>query len=420
MTICTRCNQPSSKVVDGKLVYLRCHCDWGRGYAERLRKTIHAEFRKPLKTIKDWDPPLFASGFMELMEVQKLLAVKRIKDFAYGVDYDRKAFDINLNNRNNLFIRGPAGSGRGLLLASIKIHAAIREVTVTPIPCDYDIFRADFSEAEALGHVGEEKRIFVSQKYQHPQVMTVENVRAEVRFNDRPRRIKGAQQLDAMMAKRLVHPGIIVVTSYDFVGEILDSMGDRMFEVLNSPRTKHILLFSPEESLALEKALYERKRLMLERMEGIRNDDSKDRKMRMEKMSEDEQLAVLEDALFFEEAFRGLKTAAGYDALPIQAQMEMGAPDWAKRDRVLKAWQAFVSSRKDNDVAFKEGIRRARIEAVRGCKGLANKMTEGEMLEAGRMLSHACLVSGEDEKLAEWKAKVDEAKNKMTGTDSNA
>ena len=176
MNVCSRCGQPTAKEEDGKVTYLRCYCDWQRGYAERLRRTIHPEFLKPVKTIKDWNPKLFTTGFAEMMEVQKVLAIKRLRDFAYGQDYDRKALDSNLAERKNLFIRGPSGSGRGLLLATIKLHAAIREITVTPLPCDYDIFRADYAEAESFGQIGEEKKLVIAEKYETPQIMVVENV----------------------------------------------------------------------------------------------------------------------------------------------------------------------------------------------------------------------------------------------------
>lgn len=415
---CTRCGQPTSKIEDGKEVHLRCYCEWQRGYSERLRKTIHPEFLKPVKTIKDWNPKLFTSGFMELMEVQKVLAIKRLKDFAYGNDFDRKTLDANISERNNLFIRGPSGSGRGLLLSTIKMHAAIREITVTPIPCDYDIFRAEMAEADSFGSIGQEKKLNVALKYERPQIMIVENVRAEGYFptsvGQATKKIKGVQSADATVAKRLARPGSIVISSYDFVGEIKDSIGERMLEVLESPRTKHILMFDPNESLTLRKSLWDRKKLMLERMTQIRTDDS-EKRMRMEKMGEEEQFAVLEDALFFEEAFRGMKPMPGDDVMPIQAQMEMGAPNWVKRDRVLKTWEMFVSARQDQDAQYKQGIQRARVEAVRGCKVMAQKMTEGEMLETGMMLSYACMVNadGDDPKLAEWKKQAEESKNRM-------
>jgi hypothetical protein len=401
-------------------------CDWQRGYAERIRRTIHPEFTKPVKTIKDWNPKLFTTGFAELMEVQKILAIKRIRDYAYGQDYDRKTLDSNLAERRNLFIRGPSGSGRGLLLATIKLHAAIREIAVTPIPCDYDIFRADYAEAESFGQIGEEKRILIAEKYDSPQIMVVENVRAtekmvveNVRATEKIRnsvkKIKGSAAVDATVAKRLAKHGSIVITSYDFIGEILDSMGDRMLEVLTSPRTRHLLMFDPNETITLRKAVHERKKSMLERMEQIRVDDSEGRKMRTEKMGEDEQVAILEDALFFEEAFKGLKPMPGEDVLPIQAQMEMGAPNWAKRERVLKVWETFVSSRKDKDVAYNMGVQRARIEAVRSCRVMSDKMTDTEMLETGMMLSYACMIdtSTDDPKLAEWKKQAEESKDRM-------
>jgi len=419
MNVCTRCGQPTSKEEDGKLVYLRCYCDWQRGYAERIKKTIHSEFLKPVKTIKDWNPKLFSTGFAELMEVQKVLAVKRIRDFAYGKDYDRKALDSNIMERRNLFVRGPSASGRGLLLAMIKMHAAIREISVTPLPCDYDIFRADYAEAESFGQIGEEKRLNVAQKYEYPQIMVVENVRAEIKFRNQTglptRRIKGFTVVDATIAKRLAKPGSVVVSSYDFAGEIQDSMGERMFELLESPRTSRLLMFDPNETTTLRRAIHDRKKIMIERMSQIRTDDSGDRKMRSEKMGEDEQMAILEDALFFEEAFKGLKPLPGDDVMPIHAQMEMGAPNWAKRERVLRAWESFVAARKDKDVEYKIGLQRARTETVRSCRVIAQKMTEQEMLETGQMLSYACMIdaSKDDPKLAEWRKQAEESKNRM-------
>jgi len=422
MSVCTICGKPTSKVVDGRIFYIRCLCDYSRGYRERMRKTIHVEFREPLKTIQDWDPKLFRTGFAELMEIQKIFAIKRIRDFAFGKDYDKGAFDHNISSRNNLFVRGPARSGRGLLLATVKLHAAIREVSVTPLPCDYDIFRADFAEAESFGVVGEEKKAHVAEKYEYPQIMIVENVRAEQRIKslkgEQTKRIRGSTGVDAMIARRMAKPGSILVSSYDFAGDIADSMGDRMYEVLESPKTSRLLLFDPDESVSLRKALYERKGIMLDRLEQIRGDNSTDRKLRMEKMTEDEQYALLEEALFFEEAFGGLPPMAGQDALPIHVQMEMGAPKWAKRDRALKVWTSFVESRKDQDAEFKQGIKRARIEAVRSCKALSPKMTEQEMLETGVLLSYACSVdaSKEDEMLANWKRQAEESKEKMVSS----
>ena len=417
MNVCSRCGQPTSKEEEGKVTYLRCLCDWQRGYAERIKRTIHPEFLKPVKTIKDWNPKLFTTGFAEMMEVQKVLAIKRLRDFAFGQDYNRKTLDANLAERKNLFIRGPSGSGRGLLLATIKFHAAIREITVTPLPCDYDIFRADYAEAESFGQIGEEKRLAIAEKYENPQIMIVENVRSEMRFKaSGSKRIKGASAVDATIAKRLAMAGSIVITSYDFIGEILDSMGERMMELLESPRTRHLLLFDPNETTTLRKAIHERKKMMLERMEQIRSDDSSERKMRMEKMGEDEQIAILEDALFFEEVFKGFRPLPGEDVMPIQAQMEMGAPNWAKRERVLRVWETFVSARKDQDIQYKQGIQRARIEAVRSCRVMSQKMTETEMLETGMMLSYASQIdvsAPDDPKFSEWKRQSEESKDKM-------
>src|SRR5258708_9399774 len=132
---CNVCRQPKNEFVNGMEILRRCRCDWEIGFQERYEKTVTREFRKKILgkplTLTDWDPPLFKNGgngkFTNFINVMKAAVAFRLHRYCFEVlnfCEDTKAREYALEKsvglRRNLFIRGPAGSGRGLLVAIMK------------------------------------------------------------------------------------------------------------------------------------------------------------------------------------------------------------------------------------------------------------------------------------------------------------
>lgn len=410
---CSKCKKNLNTIKNGKIVYLRCLCEWERGFHERLKKTVHVDFLKPIKTINDWDPPVLHGGYEEFMAIQKSLAIRRIYEFAFE-EYSSKpnyALAKNIIHNNNLFIRGPNGSGRGLLSATIKILAAIRDISCTSIPCDFDLFKIDLSDSEIFGNSGENAKIRLYEKYECPEICIIENMRAEqkIKFNDKYKKFRGANSFDGLLAKRMSKPGILLITSSDFIGEIMESLGDRLLEVLSLDKTKLILLLSPQESILLKDALRNRKKYIISRINPLFN-ENQDKKLTgekrlLERMTEETQLSFVEEALFFEETFK-IPPTPGMPVMSIQKLFAAGINVWSNPEKIMPIWENFCSMKEKKGIDYIDGIKKAKKDVVRSCKELSEKMTEKELLEIGSMLSMSCKLSCNDDKIKEFLEKT--------------
>lgn len=264
---CPECGEPKNALRSGKEILLRCKCDWERGFFDRVKATIHPEFyEKSVKTLRDWHPAIYEpfghwdrskempTEEQRVVMAQKAVAIHALYDFCFRKAGDGKtALEESVASGKNMFIRGPYGSGRGLLAASIKMMAAAKCLSATPVPAyEYDIFKSEIYKAEALGQDGGIAKAEVGSKYTGVDIMVLENVRAESTINMAgvhvPRKFKAAGAVDAMIAERICRRGSIVVTSYDFVGEIADTFGDTFYDVfLRSEKTSLILLLGKDE-----------------------------------------------------------------------------------------------------------------------------------------------------------------------------
>lgn len=407
---CQKCGKPVEGMIDGRWVTLRCLCDWERGFHERLRRTVHPDFYR--KTMGDWDPPLFASGgYEELMVLQKAAVSRAIYAFAFEKGEDgSEAIERNIARGRTLFIRGPEGSGRGLLAAMVKMATARLGIPTTTVG-DYDIMKGELSNADIFGELGDAARVALRQKYELPGLMVLEQVRAESTYvdrngNERIKQIKGSATLDSILAKRATRRGAMLVTSSDFIGEIAESMGDRMADTLGSPKTSLVIMLSPKESATLETALAERKTAVSSLSEVLHATpkESESGRSRVEKMSEAEMAAGFEDALYFEEAFPNVKVKDAKVKASIQKDARASIGKWARADLARPVWMRFRDAKENQTSEYESGVEKAREEMVRSCKELAKRLTRKEMLHIGKMLSVATeVVPGDDSRINKWR-----------------
>jgi hypothetical protein len=425
---CGRCGGQTTAMKDGGLVYLRCLCEWERGYHERLRGTVHLDFLSPVvKSMADWDPPLFrpaagSPGWREMLEVQKIVAVSRLYNFAFKGKGPQQAIRSSIASRHNLFVRGPANSGRGLLAAVVKTLCAMRDISVTPLPCEFDIFKTDMVESEAFGPSGDEAKIRSHQKYEAPQVMVVENMRAEPEVRGpggqtQRKRFRGSNSVDALLARRLVKPGSILATSWDFLGEISDALGDNAFDTLSSDKTAFVILFHPAETESLRTALGARRDELIRRIE-ILSEGDKGKRPATERTGE--VLDLVADLLYFEEVF-GSAFGEGRVGDSFKSHFEnMDDNAIVKVPKVLEVWREFLEARKTQSAEYQKRVKVAQVEAVKQCKGLGQSLSEREMREVGDMLRLARRVSasGGDPTLDDWKAKAAKCVAIMSGKEA--
>lgn len=387
---CNMCGQPKNAMRDGGEIQLRCHCDWERGFFDRVKATIHPDFRT--RKLIHWGPKLFAGGDSpEVMKAQAIAAMLRLYEFCHKPCGD-KTYSLNKSVAagKNLFIRGPRGSGKGLLTSSVKMLAAAQGVSVTPLPGDYDVFRTWLSQSEAFN--ADEAKATVANNYVHPDVMVVENVRAETQLRitgeKTGRKFRASGAADDVFARRRMKPGSVVLSSSDFAGEIADTLGDGMLETLLSDKTSMILLFSPAEASALMAGLTRRHDALSADVAKLRASDAK--KSLKDTLEEKKDALAVRNALYFAEVFKwvpnGGRSGGEYDTTQMTKTINMCAnlPPFAVRELA-----AFNEARLKKDAAYQENLKKAQADAIKECSEIATKMTDKEMVEAGKVLSLA-------------------------------
>lgn len=411
---------------------LRCTCDWERVYHEIIAKTVHPSFLRKggFKTMKDWSPPIFKNGgnthFQQLIKAQKAVVIKRVYDFAFKLlssdkgNLKKYAIDKSVESGRNLYIRGPAGSGRGLLMACMKMLAAARNISTTPNPSDWATFKSDLLDAENYNRSGEEAKILVNERYKNVQILTLENVRGEgagAFSQDRKyfSKFKASAALDDVISKRLAKPGSMIFSSSDFIRQFGDSMGDRLPEVLISDATSLVLMFSPIEADDLLRGLKEKLNSYWQYRLFFYDKAEKNQKDKyQERLQEEQALKTIEDSLYFESEFWHMPNfgeAAG-DSLEIETQsntalIEMFPGKWDKR--VLALMSKFREEKKNESLGYKENRKRVLIAASEKSKP-SERMTDKERHETGLLMSIACKPPKE---LNEIMVKAIELRDKM-------
>jgi len=408
---CPVCNEQKNKLVDGVEIITRCTCDWQRGLHERIKKTIPFDFwgktpkgEKEARSITfaDWSPPLFRDGgsrkFKSFIKVQKAFCIQRLYNFCFkrlsekGSPDPIYALDKSIERGHNLYIRGPAGSGRDLLISQIKFHTAYRKISTTPLPGEWSTFKSEIAQCNWNGKEADEAKQIVADKYRHVQLLTLSNVKGEnSKFP-----FKGATLIDDLLSKRALSQGSMVFTSSDFIHEMGESVGDRLPDILRSDNTSLILLFDPVEADELLNTIIRRLlklRDSVEKMEfgkkGVQN-----------QLSEEKDLETLNELFLMEEIFKKIPISNSFqDAtskLSNESISELIDLEPAKyHEKIRQKWLQFNAIKKENSLAYQENLKKVYIAIVKDCPGIGNKMTEKEMIETGKMLKYAC--SGDEE-----------------------
>jgi len=396
---CPICGDPKTEMKEGREVFKRCYCEWEKGFHVRLARTVFKTYYEPkMKRMSDWKPPIYfpakAGLFPSFIRMQKVVAVHRLWDYCYkdvGVG-TWSALLRSVDEGRNLFVRGPKGSGRGLISACIKFVAAKMDISATPLPGDFDLFKNEILESKALGREGAEAKALVSEKYADVRLLVLEGCRAEsiIKFSgeETPVKFRGSNEIDSLLARRQMTRGGMLLTSDDFIGQVSNTMGDRLLEVLASDDTRLVLMLSVDEANDLLAAVASKQKAMAEwvaAMGAFKAEKGPERKTAPEKMSEKGEFRMVEEALFFEDAFPNIPsdTLTG-NRVGVMLDVGDGFPPC-----ILSTYAAFKESRERKGAEYKEGIRAARVAAVRSCKSLASMMIEKEMEEVGRILSLA-------------------------------
>ena len=408
---CPICNSVKREILpDGSWHVRRCRCDWEKLFVERTAATVSPSWWLPDGTranMQKWDPPLFQNDtrFKNLMQVQKTVACKRLCRFCYDATPVQgghlMALEKSIGEKRNLFVRGPKGSGRGMIVANIKALAAARNISATPNPGEWSVFKNDAWLATLFGKEGENGRQVFECKYQMPSLLVLEGVDLLPAKSNGQFRFRAADRIDLLLADRQALSGSAVLTSVRFAGQIGDSYGEKFQETLLSPMTSLILLFSPGEADLLLGAI--KKRAAKVRAACVNPDawkrkgDEGSREMDAERRAE-----AIEDAFYFEEAFGEIPGEAEGKRMGAKVACPEMFPEIDRVKEVLtKEWSKLVGERKSKPPARAKGIDRACLEAARGCVEVTGGMLDREMLEAGRLMARACCSAEKLGQLAE-------------------
>jgi hypothetical protein len=368
-----------------------------------VQKTIHPTFWKDrVRTIGDWSPPLFkaerAGLFRDLIRTQKVLAMSVLYEFCFkelkAEDDGRKvyALDRSILTGKNLFIRGPLGSGRGLLAASIKMQSAARDISTTPLPSEFSALRGMLHEYESYGAEREITRSIVHDSFVGVKLMFLEDIHCETKTLGRQNVIiksKYANTFDSIFAKRAQQEGAMVFTSSDFAGEIGDSIGDKLQEILESDSTYQIIMVSPVEADALLRSLRARKNMFSIQLTKLLNEEktkkktsSKGNKAMIEGIEEGFGVESIKEGFYFEEAFPNIPGET--------PEIHMVANESCSSE-IKEKYEEFIKEKNESPrgLSYYNGLNTAIVNAVGACKELSGKMTHREMKLIGQMMSVA-------------------------------
>lgn len=400
---CPICGEPRNEMRDGKNFILRCSCDWKRATLERLKKTVSQSFwrteGKPIKKLSDWNPPIFRNDgkcrFQNLIEMQKIGTLKRMESFAFREVREGKsvryAISESVDQRRNLFIRGPSGSGRGLLMATIKMLAAGKDISATPNPGEWISFKTDLLMTDSF-KTGGEARLLISEQYVNVSLLTLENIRAEIEYSYESKegfkkKWRGSTAADLVFIKRQEsHSGSMIFTSFDFIKQIGDSFGDKLKEILLSPATSLILMFSKEEADYLLEGISSKKKFYTEKI--LAKIDASGSASIKERLAQKENIRNIEDAMYFCDAFPDIPLLGGYNNQGTVDGIAFAVKEWPESARDV--YTRFKENKANNNMEYKEKSKMAHIAAVDECPQITSKMSDKEKLEAGKMMSAAC------------------------------
>jgi len=374
---CPDCGEPLNAWRDGREVVLRCTCDWEKGFHQRTKMTIHPTFYVGgVKKMVHWRPPMFGvdpqSHIYNFMVAQKAITIRRIHDFCFGGE----GLEESLSKGRNLFIRGPKGSGRGLIVASIKFYAAAKDISATPVSGDWALFKNEVMEAESFSKTGEMSKASLGQAYVNVELMTLENIRAESGLMPTGRKARGAAVIDMILAKRQARRGSMVFSSFDFAGEFGVTFGDKLLEIVMDESTAMALLFSPQEVDVVVKATdnkLEHARKVFSDMAG------KTRKKNWNEELKDQD----EDERVVFELMACSSLLSSYDEVSAELMAYREAGD----NPYLRALLAHIEAdRLDDPLSYDDRMRKTITEILRRSKHMSDKMTDKEVQELASIM----------------------------------
>ena len=385
---CSTCGKPTEILKEDKRFITRCDCDWKKN----LRTPVFKETKYPA-----------------FMKAQSAVVIDRMWKYCFDETSGSPSLCNSITNSSILFIRGQKGSGRHLLAACIKYAAASKDISVTPLDgSEFDVFKSEVMRLRSLGKEGAEAEANINEKYGEVQLLVLENCRAEsiiLSGEKTPSKTRSANEIDSLFARRQISPGGMLITSDDFIGEIANTLGDRLNELLNSDKTTLILMLTNDEIDALMVALEERQKAFLNCLGIMAGFKVEGKRTAVEKKTEDEKLSIMEESFYFEDSFPNIQML---DGNRVQFLLNTNPDDYPPK--LLALYAAFKENRVRNGLEYKRGLRLARIGMVRSCEILANKMTEKEMHEIGCIMS---LAVGDPERMESLAKQADARKLEM-------
>lgn len=392
---CSGCGAIKIAIKDGVETFAHCICDYSKSLRARLSRTLHPQcWENGLRGIWEWSPALLAaakSPFPNFMRIQKAEAIRKIHEFAFQKTNGKHEFEASILKGRNLLIRGPEGTDKSLFSSTLKILCAMLGKDATPLPGDFDIFKSDIQSSEHFSKEGDEARIRVIERYEAPPLMLLDNVRAVTKYSLSPqnggrmqREVRGVDQIDRLLASRQTRtvPGCIVLISTDFAGQIGDTLGERMSDMLASSKTERILLFTPTEVSSIKVAI----RRKLESNQSICRIARGEDQTKSDKDSEKKRSLELYDALYFEAAFGAIDAVAEVSGLAQQIKAFAGKGKYP--EKMVSEYQRFLSEKEAKGIEWEEGIRRSCLSWA--SSPWTELMTPQELEETGRMVILAC------------------------------
>jgi len=309
--VCKNCGHEINYVRDGVSYQSPCRCQRMKERRDRIVKTVDLEFFNPDGTIKlmnAWNPPMFATPteFPGFMKAQRAIVLKKLYEFAFKPLDDIRAMSRSVAGRINFFLRGPQGTGRGLIAANLKIAVAQGDLRATQrddrAAARFEVFKDICGKAMALGKAGDEAEFDINLYYHEVDVMFVEGVRADTRLNfsgDAVRhKFSGAPTIDSLIASR--RKGSMVITSHDFLGQIRETLGETFMDEMCSQRTMIGLLLSPAEADLLHGHLWKTYGEYRTLIGKLRNKEAAGEKKRLtDRAADKEDAALMREALLF-------------------------------------------------------------------------------------------------------------------------
>lgn len=393
---CSACGMAKNELRNGKELIKRCKCDYFMAFDQRVAKTVNYEFLKPdAKSIKDWSPKIFkehnTGQFKTFIKVQKALCINRIYEFAMqAIHLDPvskiKSYAIqkSIEKRRNLYIRGPNGSGRDLLMSTIKMLCAQLDISTTPNPADWAIFKSDTAQCNWNGKEADEAKERVAEQYKYVKVLALTNVRGEnSKFPH-----KGATYIDEVLARRSLQPGSIVLTAHDFIGQ-LTTFGDNLHEIFDRDSSYLILMFSSLEADHLLGSFNKKMDDLEKTIQSLRIQTSK-----KQKLEDDSPLDSLKELLYIEHFFPNIPSSGEQRVLRHNSEKNtstlIGETTARWSPETLEAIEEVTEVISKKGLPYEEAKKSVYLSVVNSCQSLASKMTEKEKIHTASMLKIAC------------------------------